>query len=111
LGGEATLATSAGLDATAAWRAKEAAVTQTVLKKIDGATIIALPDVLLAQVGLNADSQVNVHVEHGRLVIVPIVRKKKYTLEQLMAQCDLSQPMSTEEREWLYAPRVGTEEI
>jgi len=35
--------------------------------------------------------------------------KPKYTIEQLLAQCDFSQPMSAEDREWLDAPSVGRE--
>jgi antitoxin ChpS len=85
-------------------------MTQVVLRKIEGATVVTLPDALLSEIGLEADARVDVQVQHGRLVIAPVTRKT-YTLEQLMAQCDLSQPMTPEEREWLDAPRVGIEEI
>lgn len=36
-------------------------------------------------------------------------RRGRYTLSELMAQCDLSAPLSTEDRAWLDAPAVGRE--
>ena len=36
-------------------------------------------------------------------------RKPRYTLAELMAQCDWSQPWSEEERLWLDMPPVGLE--
>ncbi len=40
-----------------------------------------------------------------------ITEKPSYTLEALMNQCDFSQPLSVEEREWLDSPAVGKEII
>ncbi|MHB8165392.1 MAG: AbrB/MazE/SpoVT family DNA-binding domain-containing protein [Sulfuricella sp.] len=37
--------------------------------------------------------------------------QKRYTLAELLAQCDFSKPMSADEREWIDAPPVGLEEI
>ena len=34
---------------------------------------------------------------------------KRYTLAELVAQCDPSLPLSKEEQEWLDAPAVGLE--
>jgi antitoxin ChpS len=36
-------------------------------------------------------------------------RKPKYTLEELVAQCDPNAPLSEEDRAWLDAPPVGRE--
>lgn len=46
--------------------------------------------------------------QDGRL-IVESRRKPRYTLVELLTQCDLSQPLSDEEREWLDTPPVGNE--
>jgi hypothetical protein len=39
----------------------------------------------------------------------PENEKPRYTLEELLAQCDPEAPLSDEEREWLDAPAVGRE--
>ncbi len=44
------------------------------------------------------------------MIVEPKVRPR-YTMAELMAQCDLDQPMTTEDREWLDAPPVGREGI
>jgi antitoxin ChpS len=36
-------------------------------------------------------------------------KKPRYTLAELLAKCDYSQPRSSEEQEWLDAPPVGNE--
>ena len=36
-------------------------------------------------------------------------KRPRYTLEELMSQCDLSVPLSDEDRAWLNAPAVGRE--
>jgi antitoxin component of MazEF toxin-antitoxin module len=36
-------------------------------------------------------------------------RKNRYSLSELMAQCDLAVPLSAEDSAWLNAPAVGRE--
>jgi len=37
--------------------------------------------------------------------------RPRYSLAELLAQCDFAQPMSSEEREWVDAGPVGLEDI
>ena len=39
----------------------------------------------------------------------PRPRKGRYSLSELMLQCDLNAPLSAEDRSWLDAPAVGRE--
>lgn len=78
------------------------------LRAVGGSVIMAVPKRILDLVQLRAGSQVNIDVQQGRLIVSPI-RKKRYTLAELVAQCDLSLPISAEEQEWLDAPAVGLE--
>ena len=82
------------------------------LRQVGGSTVVAIPPALLKQLGLGADSRVSVTVERDRLVIRPEARPR-YSLAQLMSQCDLTAPMrrSKAERDFMNAPRVGREEI
>jgi antitoxin ChpS len=47
-------------------------------------------------------------VESGRLVIEPELRKK-YTLQELLAQCDASAPLSNEDKAWTSSTARGEE--
>jgi antitoxin ChpS len=80
------------------------------LRSVGGSVVMAIPKCILELVHLQSSSQVNIDVQDGKLVVEP-KKRSRYTLAELMAQCDLSQPMSTEEREWVDAPAVGAEEL
>lgn len=81
-----------------------------VLRKVGGSVMVAIPPALLDVANLAAGSEVAVSVEGGKLVIAPR-QKPKYTLQELLAQCEGSAPLSKEDREWLSSPPVGVEEI
>lgn len=72
--------------------------------------MLVVPPAFLDQLHLQAGSAVNLSIEEGRLVLTPNPRPR-YTLAELLAASDYSQPPSAEEREWLDAPVVGGESI
>ena len=79
------------------------------LRAVGGSVVMAIPKRILELLNLHAGSQVSVDVHGGQLVIVPKTRPR-YSLGELLAQCDFSQPISQEEREWLDSPSVGLED-
>jgi antitoxin ChpS len=82
----------------------------TKLRKVGGSIMLAVPPVLLNLLQLSAGATVAVDVEDGRLVVEPRPRHR-YTLEELLAASDYSQPQPSEEREWVDAPAAGGELI
>lgn len=82
----------------------------TNLRKVGGSVMLAVPPALLAQLHLQAGATVGVAVTDGRLVIEPKPRPR-YTLAELLAASDYSQPQPAQEREWVDAPAVGGELI
>ncbi len=80
----------------------------STLRNVGGSVMMAVPRSVLEELGLHANTKVEVTAEDGRLVAVPRARPK-YTLEELMAQCDLDAPFTDEDREWLDSPSVGRE--
>ncbi|MGC1872589.1 MAG: hypothetical protein WA700_16645 [Acidobacteriaceae bacterium] len=80
----------------------------TNLRKVGGSIMLAVPPVLLNLLRLKAGATVAVDVENGRLIVEP-QQRPRYTLEDLLAASDYSQPLSPEEREWVNAPAVGRE--
>lgn len=83
-------------------------MSTATLRTVGGSIVIAIPKRLLEMVQLRAGSKVEINVEQGHLVVIP-QKKKRYQLSELLAQCDPSLPLTTEEQEWLETPAVGLE--
>jgi len=80
----------------------------TNLRKVGGSVMLAVPPAFLDQLHLQAGATIGMVVADGRLVIDPKPRPR-YTLAELLAASDYSQPQSAEEREWVNAPPAGGE--
>ena len=70
--------------------------------------MLAVPPVLLDILNLRPGEKVGLAVKGGRLVVEP-QKRPRYTLDELLAQCNPKAPRSKEEREWLDDKPVGRE--
>jgi len=86
----------------------------THLRKVGGSVMLAVPPALLDILQLQPGAKVGIAVESGRLIVQPRTRRR-YTLDELLAQCDpkarRSKRGSKQEREWLDSKPVGGELI
>jgi antitoxin ChpS len=82
----------------------------TNLRKVGGSVMLAVPPALLDILHLQPGAKVGIAVKSGRLVVEPRPRRR-YTLDELLAQCNPKAPRSKEEREWLDSKPVGGELI
>ena len=82
----------------------------TNLRKVGGSVMLAVPPAFLEQLNLQAGATVGLTVDHGCLVVEPKPRVR-YTLAELLAVSDYSQPQPAEEREWVDAPAAGGEPL
>ena len=82
----------------------------TNLRKVGGSVMLAVPPAILDLLHLQPGATVSIVVDSGRLVIEP-QRRTRYTLAELLAASDYSQPQPPEEREWINAPATGRELI
>ena len=57
----------------------------THIRKWGNSLAIRFPQSLLAQVDLQADGEVEICIDQGRLILSP-VKKPRYTLDELLAQ-------------------------
>ncbi|MBU2753797.1 antitoxin [Acidithiobacillus sp. CV18-2] len=80
----------------------------TSLRKVGGSVMLAVPPAFLDQLHLQVGATVGLVVDHGCLVVNPHPRPR-YTLAELLAASDYSQPQPADEREWVDAPAVGNE--
>lgn len=82
----------------------------TNLRKVGGSVMLAVPPALLDVLHLTVGAKVEIAVDNGRLVVEPKARLR-YTLDELLAQCDSSAELTSDVREWIDAKPVGGEII
>jgi len=80
----------------------------TNLRKVGGSVMLAVPPAFLDQLHLQAGATVGLAVEHGCLVVKPKARVR-YSLAELLAQCDASAEPSVEDRVLIDSKPVGNE--
>lgn len=80
------------------------------LRVVGGSVMVAIPKSMLENLGLTANQEVGMRVSRGRLIVEPKPRPR-YTLAELLADCDVDAPMSEEELDWDRMPRAGQETL
>ncbi|MBN7123186.1 antitoxin [Erwinia billingiae] len=80
----------------------------TRLKKVGGSVMLAVPPAVLKTLALSTESEVGMTIKNGCLIIEP-QKRPRYSLEELLAQCDPKAEMSEEDREWMDTPVAGKE--
>lgn len=80
---------------------------EIVLRKYGNSTVIALPPALLKQLGLKAGQAMTLDsTPDGRITLAP---KRRYSLKDLIAQCDPKVPPPVDLDLWGTARPVGRE--
>ena len=70
--------------------------------------MMAVPPLILDRLNLRAGAEVELLVDHQRLIVKP-QSKPRYTLGELLAQCDADAPISQDDRDWLDSSPAGRE--
>lgn len=84
----------------------------TCLRKVGGSVMMIVPPACLNLLQLRPGVMVGITVDGGRLMVDPQPESRpRYTLAELLAASDYSQPQPLAEREWIDAPAVGRELI
>jgi antitoxin ChpS len=81
---------------------------RAILRKVGGSIMLAVPPAMLDLLHLEAGATVGLTVESGRLVVEP-AQRRRYSLEDLLAQCDPTIDVSDEDRAWSGTGPVGGE--
>lgn len=80
------------------------------LRKVGGSVMLAIPRPLLDELELAPDASVDLSVRDGQLVVDP-KRRRRYSLDELLAKCNPKARRTGEDREWTAEPPVGRELI
>jgi antitoxin ChpS len=74
--------------------------------------MLAIPPAMLDALDLAPDAQVGLAVKAGRLVVDPRPRpRRRYSLDELLAQCKPTAPRRKKNRDWVVGKPVGRELI
>jgi antitoxin ChpS len=71
--------------------------------------MVAIPGVALDELKLAPGASVSLSIEGGRLVVDP--RRPRYTLDDLLAQCNRKARRGRQDRDWIDGAPVGRELI
>lgn len=72
--------------------------------------MLAIAPALLDMLQLRPGAKVSIAVQSGRLILEP-QQRPRYTLDELLAQCNSKAPRSKEEGEWVNKKPAGAELI
>lgn len=77
------------------------------IKKWGNSAGMVIPGVVMKELGLTPGQSMEVMVKDKQLVLTPV--SKRYSLEELLAQCDMNAPVIREEEIWGNDDPVGDE--
>ena len=80
------------------------------LRKVGGSVMLAIPKAMLDALDLAPDASVGLSIKGGRLVVDPKGRRR-YSLDELLAQCKPSARRPRADRDWVASPPSGRELI
>ena len=80
------------------------------LRKLGGSVILSLPKAWLRQTGLDAGSDVALHIVDNRLMVEP-VSSPVYALEDLVEEYRIDQCSHESDAEWLNNDTMGEEQL
>lgn len=71
---------------------------------------VVIPALLIKQLNLTNGQELEIEARDGAIVLTPVrTKERRYTLEELCAQCDMDAPMQTEAEIWGTDAPVGKE--
>lgn len=86
-------------------------MTTATLRTLGGSVVMAVPKQILNLMHLDAGSLVELYLENGKLIVEPKL-KPRYSLSELLAQCNEENMLLTgEDHTWLNAKPMGKEAL
>lgn len=80
------------------------------LRRAGGSLVLTIPRAHVRTLGLVEGERMDVSIADGKLVATPAsAERPRYRLDDLLAQCDATAPLSAEDADWLNGPSVGNE--
>jgi antitoxin ChpS len=81
------------------------------LRRVGGSVMVAVPPAYLEHTGLGPNAPVAWEIEGDRLIMRPAATRPRYTLAELLAQCDQRKRRPRSDADWTSGGPVGRELI
>jgi antitoxin ChpS len=81
---------------------------RSIVQKSGDELVLTIPLEMKERLGLEAGASVDSELDQHHLVVRPA---RKYTLQELLDQCDCTLPVAEEDKAWEAMPPVGREII
>jgi antitoxin ChpS len=83
-------------------------VLDAVIRKYGNSSVVVLPPALMRDLGIQVGTSLSMKAADGVITLAP---KKRYTLEELVAQCNPKAKPPADMAAWDDMPSVGRERI
>lgn len=80
------------------------------LRKVGGSVMLAIPKAMVEALELAPDALVGLSIKSGKLLVDP-KKRRRYSLDELLAQCKPSARRSHKDRDWVAGKPAGRELI
>ena len=80
------------------------------LRRIGGSVLLTIPKAILKALNLAPSTSVGLSLKAGTLIVDP-QKRRRYSLEELLAKCKPAGRRSRRDRDWVAGPPVGRELI
>ena len=80
------------------------------LRRVGGSVMLAISKPMLEALDLTPDGSVGLSIKAGRLVVEP-KKRRRYSLDDLLAQCKPKARPSRKDADWVTGPPTGRELI
>ncbi len=81
------------------------------LRRVGGSVMLAIPPAILESLNLSSDSQIELLIQEDQLVVRAAKRSQRPSLDELLAQCDVSAEFPSSDANWLSSKPIGREII
>lgn len=82
---------------------------KTAIRKIGNSSGAIIPSAMLKKLDLKEGDTIEITEEGSRIVIQPKTERPKYSLDELLLECDKQAELSNELQDWDTAGAVGKE--
>ena len=87
---------------------KGKAMTTATLRAVGGSVMVSVPKQVLNHLGVTVGGTLNFRVVKDKVLVEK--SGPSYSLEELLAKCDLSKVVSEDEKVWATMPNIGLED-
>ena len=84
---------------------------RTHIRKIGNSAGMILPSVILKKLHLSEGDEIEISENGKQITLTPNKIKPKYTLKELLAQCDENTAVPEVVQEWDEMPMIGREKL